>query len=376
MLIKRVLTDKILTAIRPGKVIVLLGARRVGKTVLLKFLSEKFNVPFLMFNGEDFATHDLLNRRSIQNYKNLLGEIRLLIIDEAQKIPDIGSKLKLMIDEIQGLKILITGSSAFDIQGQIGEPLTGRKKTFILYPFCEKEFADYETVVERGDNLRLRLIYGNYPEVIQISNLAEKSEYLKEIINSYLLKDILAFENIKNSSIIINLLRLIAYQVGNEVSLNELGKQLHLSRNTVEKYLDILTKVFVLYKLEGFSRNLRKEIVKSSKWYFYDNGIRNAIIANFNQFNLRDDVGALWENYILSERIKYQSNNNIIVNNYFWRTYDQQEIDLIEEREGNLFAFELKWSSTRIKPPVAWAKAYPKSKFEIISKATYSTWVV
>jgi predicted AAA+ superfamily ATPase len=231
-------------------------------------------------------------------------------------------------------------------------------------------------VLERGDNLRLRLIYGNYPEVIQISNLDEKAEYLKEIINSYLLKDILAFESIKYSSILLNLLRLIAYQVGKEVSLNELAAQLHLSRNTVEKYLDLLIKVFVLYKLNGFSRNLRKEIVKSSKWYFYDNGIRNAVIANFNLLNLRDDTGSLWENYILSERIKYQNNNNMMVNNFFWRTYDQQEIDLIEEREGNLFAYEFKWSPSSVKPPVAWAKAYPKSKFEIITKENYFTWVV
>ncbi len=376
MLVKRILADKIQTSLKPGKVVVLVGARRVGKTVLLKLLSEKFSESFLMLNGEDFTSHDLLARRSIQNYKNLLGEKRLLIIDEAQKIPDIGSKLKLMIDEIAGLKILITGSSAFDIQGQIGEPLTGRKKTFILFPFCEKEFAEYESVLERGDNLRLRLIYGNYPEVTQISNLDEKAEYLKEIINSYLLKDILAFEKIKNASIIINLLRLISYQVGKEVSLNELGTQLHLSRNTVEKYLDLLTKVFVLYKLTGFSRNLRKEIVKSSKWYFYDNGIRNAVIANFNPLNMRDDTGSLWENYILSERIKYQNNNSMMVNNYFWRTYDQQEIDFIEERAGNFFAYELKWSPSKLKPPAAWVKTYPKSTFEIITNENYFTWVV
>ncbi|MBM4175848.1 MAG: ATP-binding protein [Ignavibacteria bacterium] len=376
MYIDRVITRKILESMIPGKVVVLLGARRVGKTVLLRHISEKINESFLMLNGEDFTTHDLLAKRSTQSYKNLLGDKRVLFIDEAQKIPEIGAKLKLMVDEIQNLKIMITGSSAFDIQGQIGEPLTGRQKVFTLYPICEKEFTSFESITERDDNLRLRLVYGNYPEVIQLSNLTVKTEYLKEIINSYLLKDILAFENIKNSSKIINLLRLIAYQVGSEVSLNEIGKQLQISRNTVEKYLDILSKVFILFKLTGFSRNLRKEIVKNSKWYFYDNGIRNAVVANFNQFNVRDDCGALWENYILSERIKFQNNNSIISNNYFWRTYDQQEIDLIEEREGSLFAYELKWKLTRNNPPKAWINAYPKSNFKNITKQNYFEWVV
>ena len=279
-----------------------------------------------------------------------------------------------MIDEIDGLKIIITGSSAFDISNNTGEPLTGRKHTFNLYPFSEKEYNQTENILQKPDNLKQRLIYGNYPELIHLKDNNEKKDYLSEIVNSYLLKDILAFENIRNSSKIINLLRLIAWQVGSEVSYNEIGKKLSMSKNTVEKYLDLLSKVFVLYKVEGFSKNLRKEVVKSSKWYFYDNGIRNTLIANLQNIELRNDIGILWENYILSERLKYQSNKGIISNNYFWRTYSGQEIDWIEERDGVLFAYEIKWNKTA-KVPSAWKQAYPDSEFEVINKDNYIKWI-
>jgi len=220
------------------------------------------------------------------------------------------------------------------------------------------------------------LIFGNYPELIHLKDISQKQGYLKEIINSYLLKDILVFENIKNASKIINLLRLIAFQVGSQVSLQELGKQLSMSKNTVERYLDLLSKVFILFKMEGFSRNLRKEVTKSSKWYFYDNGIRNTIIANLNPLNLRNDSGMLWENYMIAERLKYQSQESVLVNNYFWRTYDQQEIDLIEERGGNLFAYEFKWLKRNAKIPAAWKKNYPEAEFQVISSDNYYDWLV
>ena len=373
-IINRNIEKRILNKLNNNKVIVLLGARRVGKSVLLKQLISKVKTDFLLFNGEDTNVKELFKTQTIQNFKNILGSKKLLIIDEAQNIENIGQKLKLMIDEIEDLNIIITGSSALDVSNKTGEPLTGRKHTFYLYPFSETEFNETENIIEKPDNLKQRLIYGNYPELIHLNNNEDKKEYLSEIVNSYLLKDILAFENIKNSSKIINLLRLIAWQVGSEVSYNEIGKKLGMSKNTVEKYLDLLSKVFILYKLEGFSRNLRKEIVKSSKWYFYDNGIRNTIIANFNNIELRNDIGILWENYILSERKKFQSNNGIIVNNYFWRTYNGQEIDWIEERDGNLFAYEIKWNKTA-KVPSAWQNAYPDSKFEVVNKNNYINWV-
>jgi len=375
-MINRLLQKRIFSSLQPGKVVVLLGARRIGKTYLLKQIMKQITEPFIYLNGEEISTVDLLERRTIKNYENLLEGKKLLIIDEAQKVPAIGNILKLMVDGIEGLKVIATGSSAFDLANNSGEPLTGRKITLKLYPLSEKELYDIEPFPAKKDNLHKRLIYGSYPEVYTINSNDEKKSYLEDLINSYLLRDILAFENVKNSSKIINLLRLVAFQIGGEVSQYEIAKNLQLSRNTVEKYLDLLTKVFILFKLEGFSRNLRKEIVKSSKWYFYDNGIRNALIANLNPLTIRNDTGALWENYMISERIKFQSYNKMLVNNYFWRTYDRQEIDLIEEREGNLFAFEMKWNETKTKIPAAWDKAYPDSQFKVITQENYTNWLI
>ena len=232
-------------------------------------------------------------------------------------------------------------------------------------------------MIQTKSLLEERLIYGSYPELIKYESNAEKAIYLNELVSSYLLKDILEHDGIKNSSKMINLLRLIAFQIGKEVSMDELGKQMGISRNTVEKYLDLLSKVFVIYKVSGFSRNLRKEITKMSKWNFYDNGIRNALIANFNPIAIRNDIGELWENYVLSERIKYQHYTGMIVNNYFWRTYYQQEIDWIEERTGDLFAYEMKWKvHKKAKVPSAWKEAYPKSKFSVITQDNYLDFII
>lgn len=360
---------------KPGKVVVLHGARRVGKTFLIKKYLETVDEKYIFWNGEDFAVQELLSRRSIQNYKNILGGTKLLVIDEAQKIPAIGQVLKLIVDSFEELKVIVTGSSAFDIANLTGEPLTGRKYEIMLYPVSENEFMQFEKPEERRDNLLQRLVYGNMPELINIGDPDDKAAYLREVVNSYLLKDIIAFENIKNSLKLIDLLKLVAYQIGNEISIEELGRQIAMSKNTVEKYLDLLSKVFVLYRISGFSRNLRKEVVKNSKWYFYDNGIRNAIVANFNPVNLRDDRGILWENYMMSERIKYHSYLGKVCNRYFWRTYDKQEIDLVEEREGKLFAYEFKWKDDRSRIPKAWQKAYPNSSFELITTENYSAWL-
>ncbi|OGU70303.1 MAG: ATPase [Ignavibacteria bacterium RBG_16_34_14] len=375
MNIVRVAQDLITKKIKPGKVIVILGARRVGKTFLLKEYVKEIKEKYIFWNGEDFAVQELLKRRSVQNYRNVLGNAELLIIDEAQKVPEIGSILKLLVDSFEELKIIVTGSSAFDITNLTGEPLTGRKYEIQLFPVSENEYSQFEKPEEKKDNLRQRLIYGNMPELSNYQDQKDKREYLRDLINSYLLKDILVLENIRNSAKIFDLLKLIAFQTGNEVSLQEIGSQLSISKNTVEKYLDLLTKVFIIYRLNGFSRNLRKEIVKNSKWYFYDNGVRNGIIANFNQLGLRDDVGLLWENYMLGERIKHQHYSGMTVNNYFWRTYDQQEIDLVEERDGKLFVYELKWKQGKTKIPVAWQNAYPDSQFKVITQENYYEWL-
>ncbi len=376
MYLSREIEQKIINSLEPNKVIVILGARRIGKTVLLSRLIKQLNEPYLLLNGEDFATYELLERRSIANYQNLLGDRKLMIIDEAQKIPDIGKILKLMVDGIPEIKIIITGSSTFDLSNYIGEPLTGRQNIFKLFPLSEKEYYQIEIPTERRDRLEERLIYGNYPELTQINNREKKAAYLRELVNSYLLRDILTFDNIRHSTKILNLLRLIAFQIGRDVSYSEIGTQLQMNKATVNKYLDLLTKVYILHKVEGFSRNLRKEITKNSRWYFYDNGIRNIVIANINPLNIRNDVGQLWENYIISERLKFQNYNNIIVNNFFWRTYDQQEIDWVEERDGNLHGYELKWNIKKLpKEPMGWKKAYPESKFEVINRENYRLWL-
>ncbi|MEL6804057.1 MAG: ATP-binding protein [Bacteroidota bacterium] len=374
--LKRTIEDSVWDALMPNKVVVLLGPRRVGKTTLLQQIISRLEEPYLLLSGEDQVNLDVLKRRSIQNYKNFLGDTRLLLIDEAQKIDDIGSILKLMVDHIEGLRVLVTGSSAFDISNRTGEPLTGRKKTFNLYSLSEAELSSREDALQRVDNLRRRLVFGNYPELLQMEGDEEKAEYLQEVVNSYLLKDILTFDDIRNSDKILDLLRLIAFQVGSEVSTTELGKKLQMSKNTVEKYLDLLSKIFVIYKVRGFSRNLRKEVTKSARWYFYDNGIRNVLAGNLNSIDLRADVGLLWENYILAERLKHQSYTRMLVYNYFWRTYDQQEIDWVEDRGGQLHGYELKWNPNKNpNAPIAWRKAYPEAQFQVINRENYNAWI-
>jgi hypothetical protein len=266
---------------------------------------------------------------------------------------------------------MASGSSSFDLQNKAGEPLVGRSSQFHLFPFSQAELSQQENMLEIKQNLEDRLIYGSYPEVVNITNYAQKKDYLRDIVNAYLLKDILSIDGLKNSKKMIELLRLVAFQMGNEASYDELAKQLGLSRNTVEKYLDLLSKVFVIYRLGSYSRNLRKEISKAGKWYFYDNGIRNALIGNYNPIALRDDIGQLWESYLISERIKqsnYSSNNKLF---YFWRTYDGQEIDLIEESEGSINAFEFKWGTKTPKAPHAFSTNYPNSNYQVFNRDNY-----
>lgn len=362
--------------LKPNKVVVLLGPRRVGKTFLIQQLLNETREPFVLLNGEDIATRELFSRRSKVALEKIVNGKSFLIIDEAQKIPDIGNALKLMIDTISGLKILITGSSAFDVENYTGEPLTGRKMTFKLYGISEQELSEVTAVINRVDQLHSSLIYGNYPEILKMNTDEEKHLYLRELLNSYLLKDILTFETIQNSDKILDLLRLIAFQVGSEVSIPELSKSLQLSRNTVDKYLDLLTKVFIIIKVSGFGRNMRKEVVKSHKYYFLDNGIRNILVGNLNPIGLRNDIGILWENYMVSERIKFQSYSNMLVYNYFWRTYDQQEIDWIEDRGGGLHAYEFKWNvNKKVKKPGAWGAAYPDARFEVVNPENYDDWL-
>lgn len=374
MHIERSLMDEFRNKVRPGKVLILLGARRVGKTELINsFLSDKYPNSYLLLSGEDQQTADILQERTVANYRRLLGNRKMLIIDEAQKIEGIGLKLKLMVDHFKDVSIVATGSSVFDLSNKLGEPLVGRSNTLMLYPTAQMEYAQNENLLDTNANLDERLILGSYPELMHYNSWIDKEEYLRELTNSYLLRDILEFDGIRRADKIMDILRMLAFQIGREVNVDELASNAKgISRNTVENYLDLLSKVFIIYKVEGFSRNLRKEITKMNRWYFYDNGIRNAVINNFSKGTFRADSGQLWENYIMGERLKYLAYTKRHANRYFWRTYDQQEIDLIEEEAGALHAYEFKWGiKGKIKAPGGWTNGYPDATFGIINPKNY-----
>ena len=371
--IKRALQDKITDRIRPGKAIIIYGARRVGKTVLLRKIISEYKGKTMLLNGEDYDVQTMLSNRSIANYRNLFGGVELLAIDEAQNISDIGQILKLIVDEIPGICVIASGSSSFDLLNKTGEPLVGRSYRFYLSSLSYQEIATIENPLEVVQNIETRLLYGSYPEVVTMDNNSLRKEYLQEIAESYLLKDILSVDGVKNASKMKNLLRLIALQLGSEVSYDELGKQLGMSKNTVERYLDLLSKVFVVYRVGAFARNLRKEVCKAGKWYFCDTGIRNAIINDFTPLSLRTDVGHLWENYFINELRKYNFNNLKQRDLYFWRTYDKQELDLVEEGDGEIRAMEIKWGNKSPKAPKVFIESYPNASYEVINKDNYYT---
>ncbi len=376
MEIIRKIESRIINFLEPGKVNILYGARRVGKTYLLKKIADEQNVSYLWLNGELPEVQEILETKNLNNYRNLFAGFQLVIIDEAQAIPQIGQILKIIVDELSHLKIIASGSSAFDLTNKLGEPLVGRAFWHEMYPVAQLEISLQENILETIKNKDERLVFGSYPEVINLVGFERKEEYLKDLVNAYLLKDILSLEGIRNASKIYDLLKLIAFQIGKEVSLNELGTQLGMSKNTIEKYLDLLEKVFVLKKITGFSKNLRKEITKTARWYFWDNGIRNAIINDFKALNLRNDTGELWENYLIAERLKKNEYERANKEMYFWRTYDQQEIDCLETKNSEIAAFEFKFGSKIGKIPGAFASAYPDASFQTINKENYLDFIV
>lgn len=375
-MINRIIEPEIIKSLAPGKVIGLFGARRTGKTFLMKKIMQTFDdkESVLYLLGENLDTTEILASMRLSRISLLLKGKKYLFIDEAQKIPRIGEVLKLIVDSHPDLYVFVTGSSSFDLKNSIGEPLTGRSQFYYLYPIAQQELAqDWLTA---KNTLEEKLIYGMYPQVITANNVDEKKEVLDSIKNGYLLKDILELDRIKDSVFIFNLLRLIAYQIGKDVSYSELASMLKVNVRTVQRYLEILEKSFVVFSLRGFSRNLRKEYVKSPRYYFWDNGIRNILISNLNTLNNRDDIGQLWENFCISERMKINSYRRRLCNSYFWRTYDQQEIDYLEETEGRLFAFEFKYTERKIKIPGAFATNYPGSVFEVIHQENFWDFVI
>lgn len=371
MYIRQLQLENLTKSLKPGKVVVIYGARRTGKTTLLNEYLKTETEPYLLVSGEDITIQGYLSSQSIEKLKTFVGNIRLLVIDEAQKVQNIGINLKLIVDHIPGIRVIATGSSSFDLARSIGEPLTGRKSTLIQYPLAQLELAAMEQRHETDSRLESRLVYGAYPEIVLLQDNREREQYLKEIVSSYLYKDILELEGIRQSAKIGRLLQLIAFQIGKEVSYTELGTSLGMSKNTVDHYLDLLEKAFVIRKLGGFSRNLRNEVTKNSRYYFVDNGVRNALINNFNPLELRNDVGELWENYLVMERLKRQEYLRETANNYFWRTYTKKELDLVEERGGKLHGYEIKWGKAKPRAPKEWTTGYPEATWNLINRDNY-----
>ena len=355
----------------PNKVLVIYGPRRVGKTVLLTNFLKQSGLKTKLVNGDDILVQEVFNSQSVDHIRRYTEGYELIAVDEAQNIENIGLGLKILVDSVPGIKVIATGSASFELANRVGEPLTGRQTTLRLYPVAQLELLKQFNKSELAQKKEEYLVYGSYPEVLSTDILQKRAGYLHELVNAYIFKDILTLEQVKGSKVLLDLLRLVAFQVGSEVSLNELSLNLRIDVKTVGRYLDLLEKAFVLINLRGFSRNLRSEIKEKSKYYFYDNGIRNAVINNFNPLNLRDDVGKLWENFLVIERIKKQNYQSIFANNYFWRTWEQKEVDFVEEREGKLFAYEFKYSTKQSKPPKEFLEAYPNSEFKVVTSENY-----
>jgi hypothetical protein len=358
-----------------NKVLIIYGAKQVGKTTLVKNFLSKTNLKHSFYTGDDIEFAKDLAKCDLYTIRKLVGDIELLVIDEAQKIDNIGRALKLIVDNIDDIYVLVTGSSSFDLANSTSEPLTGRKNLITLYPISIRELLYDTTQYDISRRLNEFLVYGMYPNVVSLDSFKDKENRINEIRDSYLIKDILEFNKVKRSRLVIDLLRHLAFQVGSEVSTVELGRNLGIDNKTVKRYLDLLEKSFVIFSLSGFSRNLRKEINKMEKYYFYDNGIRNSLIKNFNDLDTRNDVGQLWENFLMVERMKNNSYSKLSVNYYFWRTYDQKEIDLIEERGGKLYGYEFKWNHKDVKAPEEWIEEYDSSEFEVIDKENFLDFV-
>lgn len=358
--------------IKKEKVLIIYGPRRVGKTTLLKEYLKTTELKYKWETGDDIVTQSILGSRNLKEILAHYEGYDLIAIDEAQYVPNIGMGLKLLVDNKPGVSIVVTGSSSFNIEQQTGEPLTGRKRTITLFPFAQQELLPLMNRSELNEQLESLLVFGAYPEIYLAKTKREKIEGLTELVNSYLLKDVFALSSVRGAKHFIDLLKLLAFQIGNEVSLNELGTQLGIDVKTVKKYLDILERSFVIKQLTPYSKNLRTEITAKGKYYFIDNGIRNGIISQFNGLKDRNDIGQLFENFIMMERMKYISNNGLYRNSYFWRTYKGQEIDLIEEYDGSLNPYEFKWNEkAKLSNISAWLENYKSVPVQLVNRRNY-----
>jgi len=373
-MIPRILEQKIKQDLFKGKAIILYGPRQSGKTTLIQKIASDSGLDYLVKNGDEPDTREIFENISSTQLKSIIGNRKLLIIDEAQRIANIGLTIKLITDNIKDVQVIATGSSAFELAERIREPLTGRKYEHFLFPLSYEEMALFSGKTEERRLVEHRMIFGYYPDVI--NHPGEERRHLNLLSDSYLYKDLFAYEKIKKPSILQKLLKALALQLGNEVSFNELSRLIGADKETIERYIDLLEKAFVVFTLPAFSRNLRTEIRKSRKVYFFDNGIRNAILSNFSPLGLRTDTGALWENFLISERRKIISYHDLYGNSYFWRTVQQQELDYLEDRDGALSAYEFKWNPDKTtKAPITFSKAYPGSSFNVITPKTFEVFV-
>jgi len=361
--------------IKKGRVLVIYGPRRAGKTSLLNACLSGYSGKTFLGTGDDLPLREVFRAQSAQTMRSMFGDYDLAVIDEAQRLPDVGNGLKLIVDQLPGLAVVASGSSSFELSTRVGEPLTGRHTPLMLFPLSVLELKKKYGGMGVAERLNDLLVFGTYPEVLTAPNEEGRRNYLATLRDSYLFKDILALDSIRNSDKLADLLRLIAFQIGREVSLSELSGKLGIAKATVERYLDLLEKCFVIKRVRGFSRNLRKEITRTARYYFLDNGVRNALINNFNPLSLRDDAGQLWENFLFIERLKKMRYLGREADCYFWRTYDQKEVDLVEERDGRLDGFEFKWGGKPPKPPELWRETYPNASYTVIDKGNYLDFV-
>lgn len=369
-MIQRTLENKIKEKINSGKAIVVVGARQVGKTTLLhKVLKD---IDFLFLDADDPTIKNLLSRPNTEQIRSIIGTNKFIFLDEAQRIPDIGLTLKIITDQFKDVQVFVSGSSSFDLGNALNEPLTGRKWEYELFPISWEEYEDAVGYLKSEQQVENRLLYGFYPEVI--NNQGQEKETLKNLINSYLYQDILAFSGIKKPEVLEKLLQSLAFQLGNEVNYNELAQLSGINKITVQNYIEILERGYIVFRLNSFSRNLRNEIKQNRKIYFYDNGLRNMIIGNFNPLDLRPDKGALWENFLVSERRKQNLYKDTFSKMYFWRTKQQQEVDFVEEKDGNICGYEFKWNSKKSKIPKTFSESYQAEGF-VIDRSNFREFV-
>lgn len=375
--IKRTLLPVIVKTLNEvQKGVIIYGSRQVGKTTLANRATEELGGKVLILNGDQRgAWWEAFTSRELSKIKSLVSGYNVLLVDEAQRIPEVGLSLKIILDNFKELKVIVTGSSSLDLASKVSEPLTGRAYTYKLWSISVGELGQFETTFELNEGLEERLIFGSYPRLFSLDSFDAKSEYLRNLLDANLYRDLLEFGDIRNSSKIRDLLKLLAFQVGSQVSLNELAMSLELSRVTVDRYIDLLEKSFIVFRLGGFSRNLRKEVSKMDKIYFYDLGVRNVLIDNLKPLKDRNDAGQLWENFLTVERIKRLGYAGEIYSHYYWRLSSGAELDLVEEKGGKLAGFEFKYSSKGARMPLSWLETYPGANFEAVNRDNWLNFV-